>query len=211
MGQRITFYRNNYGRTLKELLFDNYSVFRSWYLQQDRASMEEYNEHIGSEEVSMYLEKEADLAASFQSLDKKLIDQLTEEFIFIYCDWTSGENDIIKSLDPCMSKWRYGASNQLVASTGNTEFIRLWGYLVNGRSVKDLGHFESYTNDGKIGFLSKEEVHALKGHIEQGFGTLEMMMKKNWPENPATEGLEYVLQAIGEMNKENKELITAIE
>ena len=49
MGQRISYFKNNFNKSLKELLVDKYLQFRQWYLDMDKFSSEEFNEPFGSE------------------------------------------------------------------------------------------------------------------------------------------------------------------
>ncbi len=234
MGQRIGFFKNDFDNGLKELLFDNYSKFRQWYLDYDKSSMEEFNEPFGSEELKTYFRKETEFITDFDKLDKRLIDELTSEFIGNYCDLTDRDGKILNFFGPTMSKWRYDQSSEMVLVTKDKDFIRFWNYIVKGRSLKDSDDFNSYTNDYKIGFLDRLEIEKLKSKIEYYFGDIENIKYKFWTDgekqqlenaissskdgsysisghNPKSSGLEYIMQAIEELTKCNKELITGIE
>jgi hypothetical protein len=234
MGQRISYFKNNFDRGLKELLFDNYSKFRQWYLDFDKSSMEEFNEPFGIEVLKDYFKQERDLQADFEKLDKKFIDELTCEFIGTYYDTTHKENNILELFGPTMSIWRYEESNKMVEETKDKEFIKLWTYITKGRSLKDNLKFDGLTNDYKIGFVSRQEYILLKNKIIFHFGDSETMREKYWTirertelenainnskdgsyslsgHNPISSGLEYVLDALNELTDKNKELITGIE
>lgn len=234
MGQKISFFKNNFDKRLKELLIDNYSTFRPWYLDYHKSSMEEFNEPFGTEALKIYLRGETEFITDIDNLDKKLINELTAEFIGHYCDLTDRDGKILAFFGPTMSTWRYDKSNEMVMATKDNDFIRYWNYIVKGRSLKDNAAFESYTNDYKVGFLDRQEYLLLKSKIEYYFGDIETIRQNFWTQgekiktdeaiknskgssyslsghNPKSSGLEYVLEAINELTDKNKELITAIE
>ena len=204
MGQRISYLKNNFDKGLKDLLFENYSNFRTWYLDYDKSSMEEYNEPFGNEVLKDYFKQYRDFEADFENLDKNFIDELTSEFIGTYYDLTSQDNNILEFFGPMYNKWRYDESTTLVSKTKDSEFIELWTYLIKGRSLKDRLYFESLTNEYKIGFLDRQEYLQLKSKIEFHFGDTETISPKN-------SGFVYVLIALNELTEKNKEIITGIE
>ncbi len=231
MGQRISYFKNNYNKGLKELLFDNYSNFRQWYLDFDKSSMDEFNEPFGNEKLKEYFNQDNDLQTDFATLNKKFIDELTSEFIGTYYDFTHQNNNIFDFFGPVFNKWRYDESTGMVLKTSDTEFIELWSYLIEGRSLKDKLYFDSLTNEHKIGFLDRQEYLLLKSKIELHFGDAKTIRNKYWTNkekeefekamndksyaltahNPKSSGLEYVLSALNELTYKNKELITGIE
>lgn len=234
MGQRISYFKNNFDKGLKDLLFSNYSIFRQWYLDFDKSSMDEFNEPFGNERLKEYFNQDNDLQADFATLNKKFIDELTSEFIGTYYDLTHQNNDILEFFGPTMSVWRYDESNKMVSATNDKDFIELWTFITKGRSLKDNMQFESYTNEYKIGFLNRQEYLLLKSKIEFYFGDNETMKQKFWTNkekaqvekainnskdgsyslsghNPKSSGLEYVLNTLNELTDKNKELITGIE
>jgi len=77
MGQRISYYRNNFKKGLKEIIFENFSEFRQWYLETDISSIEEFGEPFGNPRLKTYLRQDPDLKGDFHKLDKNLIDELT--------------------------------------------------------------------------------------------------------------------------------------
>lgn len=133
MGQRISYFKNSYDKGLKELLFDNYSTIRQWYLEFDKSSMEEFNQPFGNERLKEYFNQNKDLQADFATLDKNFIDELTSEFVGTYYDLTHQHNDILEFLGPTMSVWRYDESNEMVSATNDKDFIELWTFMTKGR------------------------------------------------------------------------------
>jgi hypothetical protein len=233
MGQRISYYRSILRKTLKETIFENFSTFRQWYLDADESSILEFNETFGNEELKSYLTQNDDFEYNFHKLDKKLIDELTSEFVN-YCDLTNNENEILELLGPTMGKWRYDKSTDMVLKTDDHDFIQLWDFIMNGRSLTGNVNFESFTNDEKIGFLAHDEYTILKTKIEVHFGNIDQIKEKYWTDrekadlleaianskngsyllqghNPKSSGLEYVLQALNEILTFKDELITVIE
>ena len=234
MGQRISYFKNNFDKGFKDLLFDNFSKFAQWYLDTDKSSREEFNEPFGIEELINYFKKELDFKSEFDRLDKHFIDELSSEFIGSYCDFTDRESNILEFFGPTMRVWRYHESSKMVSTTNDRDFTELWTYLTKGRSLKDNLHFDSFTNKYKIGFLNKQECMLLQSKIEFHFGDAETIRKKYWTNkekaqlekavanskdgsyslsghNPKSSGLEYILDALYELTDKNKELITGIE
>lgn len=208
MGQRITYFKSNSGKGLKETIFDHSPSFRQWYLDTAQSSVEEFNEPFGNENLKNYLKQNTDFKTGFDNLEKNLVDELTAEFIGSYCDLIDRDNNLLMLFGPAMNKWRYAESSEMVLATKDEDFIRLWNYIIKGRSLKDNADFDSYTNDYKIGFLSFTEYMILKEKIETYFGNIEVIKKKS---NPESSGLEFVLQVLDEIADSRNELITGIE
>jgi hypothetical protein len=231
MGQRLSYFKNNFDKGLKDLIVENFVEFRQWYLDYDKSSMVEFNEPFGSEKLKVYFRKKTDFKSEFDKLDKKLIDEVTSEFIGTYYDLTHHENECLEFFGPSMSIWRYEESNKMILATKDIQLLKLWNFIIKGRSIADNLEFNSYTNEYKIGFLSRQECYLLKNKIEQYFGDIETIRLKYWTKkervqlenaiaensysltghNPKSSGLEYVLTAINELNEHNKELIAGIE
>ena len=204
MGLRITYYRNNDGKTLKDLIIQNYVQFREWYLQQEKISKEEFNELFGNEQIKHYLHNNEYVMGDFEPIDKRLIDELTSEFLATYLDLANRPDSLVELVGPCMNKFHYPQSNHLVSATNDHEFIGLWNYIINGRSLKDGSFFNSYTNDNKIGYLSISETKLLKDKIEKYVWNADILSEKHW-------GLELVLEAINCVDEKNAELIIGID
>ena len=229
MGVRIHFYKNNIGKKLRDLICENYSDFAHWYINRNESSIEEFDEIYGTEQLIDFFSENKNIEGNLNLLDKKLVDEMTAEFVAEYSEYSK----TLEFFGPSMSKWRYKESTNLVLGTKNNEFIRLWSYLINGRSLKESEKFDSYTNEYKIGFLSFKEHSKLKELIVEYFGDLNDMREKHWTNsekeklknainnsvngtysltdhNPVTSGLEYVMEALNEILEET-ELITGIE
>lgn len=234
MGQRISYFKNNFNKGLKELIFENFSSFRQWYLDTDNSSIEELNEPFRNEKLKLYFKQNTDYKTDFDNLDKNLIDELTSEFIGSYCDLTDRNSNLLEPFGPTMNKWRYNQSNEMVSATKDEDFIRLWSFVIKGRSLKDNCDFNSFTNDYKIGILDRQEYLLLKSKIEYYFGDNETMKQKYWTNsekkqmdeairnlndgsyslsghNPKTSGLEYMMEVLNELTDKNNELIIGIE
>lgn len=239
MGQTILYFKNNFNKGLKDIIFENYPSFRQWYLDTDKFSIEEYNEQYGNEMLIKYFKQDRDLTSDFGKLDNRLIDELTAEFILNYYD--RGYSDLIgrnivllEEFGPPVNKWRYGQSDEMVFATQDDDLIRLWNFIVKGRSLKDNSFFESYANDFKIGFLTLNECKFFKEKVEFYFGDIETIKDRYWTaeekkklqkakdeskngfyslsdHNPKSSGLEYVLIAINVLDNRNAELITGID
>jgi hypothetical protein len=196
--------------------------------------MEEFNEPFGNKELKYYFKLSTDFKSDFDNLDNILIDELTSEFIGSYCDLVGQNSNLLEFFGPTMNKWRYEQSSRMVLATKDVEFIRLWNYIIKGRSLKNGAEFNSYTNDYRTGFLTANEYISLKDKIENYFGDVEMIKKKYWTNkeknesenaivnsknnsyflstyNPKSSGLEYVLTAISELGYNNKEMVIGIE
>lgn len=208
MGQRISYFRSKSGKTLIELIIEHFEAFRKWYLATD----DEFNGFFGSKELRIYLRLKPDFPTEFEKIDKHLIDELTSEFIGNYCDWRLKDGAVLELFGPLMSRWRYNDSTTLVANSGNQEFLTLWNYLMEGRSLKNKAEFDSYTNEYRVGFLSHEERGKLKKYIETFFAKdfkldTNILSKSNLD----ISGLEFVLDALNEVNDFDGEIITGIE
>ncbi|WP_298514484.1 hypothetical protein [uncultured Kordia sp.] len=230
MGVRIHFYKNNSGKEIEDLILEHYSDYAQWYVNRNEASIEEFDEIYGTVELIDFFSNNKTIDNNINHLDKKIVDEMTVGFVVEYSEY----NKVLEGFGPMMNKWRYQKSTKLVLETKDDEFIKLWKYLIYGRSLKASEEFNSYTNDYKIGFLSFKEHSKLEELIIDYFGDLEGMKEKYWTDsekeeleiaiqnsvngvyslsdhNPITSGLEYVLEALNEMKTGEMELITVIE
>lgn len=192
MGSWINYFKNNNSKKLKDLIFENYSSFRQWSLDLDQ--WEIFKNHL-PECVNL----------NFDSIDKKIVDELTSDFIGFYCDSGPG-NELFQSFGSSLYKRSYYKSDEIVMETNDAEFIRLWNFLIKGRSLKDNMNFNSFTNEYKIGFLTCAEYKLLKEKIETHFDDLETMRTSE-----DFIGLKCVLQALDRLDSRNIEIITAID
>ena len=192
MGQRICFYKNKSQFFLKELVCECFSEFKEWYLNVYLEN-EEKDEYI----LYKYLSKIIDLSNIFDDTEQKVIDEITADFVGGFLD-TKNQNHAELVL-PMMYTRHYVENTEDILKTQDNDFIELWNIIINGRSIKNNKPFDSFTDDLKIGFLTKNEYLNLKGKIEKYFST-EMDIK----------GVKFVLQAIENMNL-CKEMIITIE
>lgn len=200
MGQRISYFKNNFNKGLIDLIFEKFSSFRQWYLNEDKALIDEFNEPVGDENLKNYLNQNTDFKTDFNNLDKKLIDELTSDFICSYWEFTDPDNYLLEYFGPTVGKSRYDQGTEMVLATKDTDFVRLWNYIVKGRSLKDDGNFDSYTNEYKTGFLTYIEQALLREKIKAHFGP-----------DPKISGLDYVLEVLVQIKDRKSELIIAIE
>jgi hypothetical protein len=236
MGQRIGFYKNNFGKGLKDLLFENYENFRKWYLETQKSSLIEFNEPFGNENLKLFFKENLCLTKDFSSIkvDEVLFNELVSEFIVTYCGWTDTKNNILELCGSQMYTSSYFQSSRLVQNTKDREFIQLWNYIIQGRSLITNNQFVEDLYEIKIGYLTFEEQKILKQKIEDYFGKIENIKKKYWTfwekikekkarekskdgsyslsgHKPKIAGLEYVLHVLEEVENNKNELISEIE
>jgi hypothetical protein len=234
MGQRISYLKNNFGKGLKDLIIENYVNYRNWYLEEEKLSLDEYDENFGEENLKLFFRENPILKNNLENLNITLVNQLTSEFVNPFCDLTHKENNILNHCGPSMYTRGYFKSSELVYKTKDNEFIELWNYLINGRSLIDNKEFIDYSKDFKIGYLTYIEQINLKQKIEQYFGNVQAIKKKYWTffeklkekraieksfngfyslsgHNPKSSGLEFVLDVLDEIEENKCELISYIE
>jgi hypothetical protein len=203
MGSRISYFRNNDGKTLKVLLVEHYAQFRVWYLEQQERSKAEFNEEFGSEYVKNYMYKNTIMPTDLSGISDRLIDELASEFVANYLDSNFDSIALLETVGPCVNKARYGEATKLLVAMKDEEVVRLWSYIVNGRSIKDGGTFDSYSNDNRVGYLSSEEIGMLKTKIEQYYPASNSVLRN--------EGFELVLDAISNIDSRHNELVVTID
>lgn len=234
MGQRISYFKNNFDKGLKDLIVENFYGFRQWYLDRVKLSKKEYNEPYGNEILINFLLQKEDLKIDFKELDKQLLDELIAEFITDFCDIADGDDKILEFFGPTTNKRRYNESTEMVLQTNDNDFVQLWNFIIKGRSLKDNAAFNSYSNECKVGFLTFNEHRLLQTKIELHFGDIKKIKQTYWTEeeklkeksviknskngtyslsghNPKSSGLEYILQVLNQISTHKNELITVIE
>jgi hypothetical protein len=193
MSQRICFYKNKSQLFLKGLVCECLNEFKEWYL----------NIYLENEEKDNYvlykhLNKIIDLNNEFNEMEQELIDEITAEFIGTFLDIE--QQNYIELVFPFVNKIYYIKNTEDILKTEDSDFIKLWDIIIKGRSIKNNKFFDGYTNNYKIGFLSKSEYLDIKEKIEKHF--TNKIKKDN--------GFGLVLQAIENMNL-CKEMIITIE
>ena len=157
-----------------------------------------------------YLRKGINLQNNFENMEQDLVDEIMQEFIGCYCDFEEGQH-LLKIIGPLLSKWRYYKSTKIVLETNDKEFIKLWNFIIKGRSLKNIdNNFNGYTNEFKTGFLSEFEYKKLEEKIVYYFEKIKIINDNKTRVDNDYSGLSYVLEAIKEMEFGN-EMITAIE
>jgi len=193
MGQRITYYQSKSGKTLPELLAENYPAFRQWILKEQADSLKKYKENLISDELKFFLQKHPVLP-EIDLLSQKIADELSFEFLLSYCDYGAGR-DIFELTGPMMSTWRYQTAFEIIEKKGDAELHSLWNYLKTGRSVQNGEAFMG--NGGEvIGFWTKPEMEILQEKLKK---------------LPLLPGIEFVLSVLEELKNNANELVFNVE
>ena len=197
MSQRITYHITKDNSTLRELLIKHYTAFRTWFLDAHEDSIEEYNEALGTDLLIDFLE-ENEAIDRLEEIDQNILDELSSEFIASYCDYGGGTK-LLKLLNPWMSKERYEESTRLVRNKLDLESVRIWNYLINGRSLKNDNEFIAKNAGYQVAYWKPEEWTHLEKSIRRKFGG-----------NPAFSGIEYVIQMIESLPNRYVDVIIGI-
>ncbi len=201
MGARISYYRIREGISLRELLARYYTAFRSWCLDADEESRQEFGEPVVDEHLMDYLLQHPGSCADLPG-DPCLTNELLGRFITGTYGWAPEEEHILLPVSPFLNKWRYENSNTLVAQTQDARLMLLWNYIIKGRSLVDNADCQGIDPDFTIGFLDAAEQQELKTLITQHFGDLAANAGLHVAEfldgEPPGAGLGYVLQAMEE-------------
>ncbi|PSK92496.1 hypothetical protein [Taibaiella chishuiensis] len=201
MGARISYYRIREGASLPGILAQYYTVFRHWSLDADKASRQEFDEPLIDERLVTYLEEHPGPAFA-PPADPRLANELLGEFVAEAYGWTPDGEQVFLPVSPFLNKWCYENSNGLVEQTGDAALVRLWNYIIKGRSLVDGADYHGYGGDFTIGFLDAGGQLELKTLITQHFGDLAANAGLHVAEfldgEPPGAGLGYVLQAIEE-------------
>ena len=234
MGRRIHFYKNDSGKELKLLIIKHFDKFNKWHCEKDKAWVEKYDEPYSHEKVLAFFEKNKSFPENITHVDQRIIDEITSDFVTEYTATDAPLENLFDFFGPTMATWRYDESTKMVLKSDNQELIKLWNYVIKGRSLKDDSNFNGFSNEYKIGFLNHDEQRTLKKHIEAHFGNIEELKQKYytfWERRkekivqkkaakgiyvplgfePVCAGLEYVLQALNEILETKHELIIGIE
>lgn len=209
MGIRISYFKNNFKKGLKEVIIENFTAFQEWYLNRHNESMEEFGEPFGTEELKAYFAQNPNFEKDFDTLEKMLLDEITSEFIGNYCDLWDRDSLMLEFFGPSIYKRWYEASTEIVIATQDQEFIKLWNYLIKGRSLRDNAPFDDYNKEDNIGFLDLSEIAVLKEKIGFHFGDKDAVRKYGAEDDKST-GLICVLNALEELDDRNVEIITMI-
>jgi hypothetical protein len=227
MGQRINFYKNNVGKSLRTVLNENFINFKKWYVERNQKSLIEFNEQYGSTELLSFLHETTLTTLNFENIDNRILGELTIEFIWDYLGNIYSPIDILECLGPDLKVWRYVKSRSLILETNNLDFLSLWDNLFKGRSLLKTEKFERFSEDSLVvGFLSFDEQVKLMDYINNYFGTLEQIRQKYWTaedfdifnhrksvsyHSPISEGLEITIEMLEKVKDNKNEIITTVE
>ncbi len=138
MGKRIAFYEMKNGQSLKETFVENYSSFKDWTLNQNKDSIEKYDEQIISYGIEKFLESNNEL--DLLKPEQKLLDELLTEFLLVYCDYGKGSG-LVKLIGPLISTYNYEKSFKIIARQKNKTLSDIWNILKVGRSLRNDNDF----------------------------------------------------------------------
>ena len=233
MAARISYYINNDGKNLKDILLLQYTAFKSWYLEMEESSRREFSESFGNESLLNFF-RQAHANNPFEEPDNSIMDILVSEFVSTYCLMSESGRTLLQNIGPSLNKDRYVDSSKIVHKTKDHPFILLWDYLVVGRSVSGTDLLATHGDDCRIGFLHNLEQIQLRAAIIRHFGSPDQIKEKYWSRsekknferailqsengayslsghNPKSSGLEWVLEVLEEIKDRKSDLITLIE
>ena len=199
MGQRTTYYQSRSGKTLWEHLEEEYSSFWEWMLEEHEMSQTNHRQDLISEHLTDFLISNRTLPA-IRTLPQKMVDELTDEFFSLYCDYGPGRS-LFEMIGPMMNTWRYSKASAWIAQCGDAELISLWNVLIHGRSV--LNHRPFICRNGRddvLGFWKREELQILQ------FKPMDEQQKGEF-----RDGIDYLLHAIEKVDSWAPELIVSVD
>lgn len=220
MGRRVGFYINPDRKSLQAMVSDNYSDFRVNALESNSKSIEYYNGRTISLDLEKFLTENPKLK-TLQNHPQSIIDELINEFLFVYCDRKS--DDLLELIGPLLYTSNYIPSFQFLEKIKDNQLKRIWTFLEKGRSVQnDCFFIPPETEDSLIliGYWKKEEVEYLKKVLreiierikkeEESQFFAKIKKKLGFTHVSASYGFELALQALNSL-KSNQEIIFDIE
>jgi RNA recognition motif-containing protein len=198
MGMRIGFYSHP-TFTIKELLIQEYTSFRNWYLASEKEFSGDLNQQIKD-----FLKSHSEI--NIDNLDQKTTDQLVGNFIGFYCDISA--QDLLTLHNPLLSPYKYEDDSFLVRDRCSNDAFILWQYLFKGRSIinKDKP-FEPMDEEElfKVGYWTKEEKIYLLDQLKLSF-----KKKEDFSKRLNCTGVEAIIQVLEGTVKISNELILTI-
>ncbi len=226
MGTRLAYYyiEQPTGKSLRDIIVENFTPFSAWYLNMCKDVFQEYNEVYNPQYLKECFERSLHQSTTFDQLDQRFIDQYTREFL-IADDYLSEIGISLKMFGPCVNTGNYVESIALVENTGNEDFLALWTYLTSGRSLKNDAPFLEEDYEIRVGFLNRDEHKKLKYYLENYIGRdIQAIRDKYWTSeekmiwqqggsagSSIASGAELVLKALNELNEKDVEVITLID
>lgn len=141
MGIRVTYYENPCS-TIRELLEINYAPFREWVIGMGGWDYRNFPEMDVAQNHVLGLLLENVQLPPFEKMEAELVDQ------FVYSimtePWKKDDRvyNLINYIDSSHLKPdHYEAALEVIRETGNTAAVRLWQYILYGRSVADHDQF----------------------------------------------------------------------
>lgn len=205
MGQRISFFKNESNKGLKDLIRNHFSVFRQSWLDATLLPDGSTEVPYGQDELYEYLKREPPVVPDFDQLPKQLLDELTADFVANPFSPEGGKYTLLTLFGSNVGIAHYEASKDQLAKTKDYEMMALWNHLINGRSLKDHRAFTGLSGHLKIGFLTRAEAAKLQERLLNFFGKGSKGKK-----NEISAGIEYMLDALSMLKNNNPELITLI-
>ncbi len=202
MGLRIAYYINNSKKKLVDLVVEDYPLFRDNYLKLNSESVEIDKIALSDEKLIRFLEQN-DNIIDLNIISDQMMNEITDEYLSCSLDNMIKFNSEFEIKGPCLNKYNYTSSTFLINQTNNNQLIKLWNYLIVGRSIKEGSVITSFSNDISFGFLSVQEQRELALLLEANF-----TINKS---DSAFTGIILVLDLLKEMNEYSTELISTID
>jgi hypothetical protein len=202
MGVRIAYYINDSGKKLVDLIIEDYPFFRENYLKLNSKSVETKKMALGDENLIRFLEQN-DKINDLSIISDQIVNEITHEYFFNSYDDLIKFNSNFDSIGSYISKFKYSGSTFLINQTNNDQLIKLWNYLILGRSIKDGATATSFSNDISLGFLSAEEQRELVQLLEANFNINKSGFDLT--------GIILVLDVLKDMNEHSTELISTVD
>ncbi|MFN8712496.1 MAG: hypothetical protein ACK5Z2_06560 [Bacteroidota bacterium] len=202
MGVRIAYYINDSGKKLVDLIIKDYPFFRENYLNLNSESVETQKMALGDENLIRFLEQN-DKIDDLDRFSDQIVNEIVQEYFLSSIDNLIKFNSTFDIIGPCLNKINYTGSSLLINQTNNDQLIKLWNYLIFGRSIKDGATSTSFSNDISLGFLSAEEQRELVQLLEVNFNINKSGFDLT--------GIILVLDVLKEMNEHSTELISTVD
>lgn len=138
---------------------DEYLSFKEWHLNSINVSDYDAPEHYYS--IQSFLNQNDFLPHDLKPVHKQIVDDLVSDFIGSYCDSQIHNSNSFELFGPLLNTNKYNQSTNLICKTQNPDLMKLWSYVINGRSIVDSGNFQPFSKDYRIGFLDRNECEQL--------------------------------------------------
>lgn len=177
MGNRICFFINPEGKRLRDWVEENYAHYRAHILELERSNQAEWNEATFSAHVVQFLTQNDTLR--WDAGNKEVIDDLPNEF-YDAAEWMSESDRAFTDVGGWLYTSNYTNSQIFIQGTCDAALIRLWHFLVRGRSILDGGETGGADPENRVGYLSAEEVQLLAAGLRRYFGREPAASETYW-------------------------------